>query len=428
MINLLDTELLAINPAADSGPARALDFEPLEAESFDRHLERATKEADASLLVVEAPPDTALIALPSAFPLAGEIPWLAPASWQGSVPIRRETQSADVAKSNPNSVQPLVDTSDVENIARYLLREAERIRLTAGIPSDEPPLAEPDPAPPVDRPTAGQPAESKRALLEVPTAPPAGPRQSLLPVVAANDIAEPTMTVNHIAEPTATANRIAGPTAIVTDIAEPTATANGIAGPTATVAGPGSSEVPPETPPTTEDATLELPIDEEVTESITGGDGTFGDHDAFGDDEAPTTDALESSEDPGWTPVMDEVHAVPAEAPPDGIDTEPLASPAPSKPASRAEAQHLVNEAIARIRAHQDNFSQRLNIDLSDVDGPLKLTIQPDGAGNHRVAFLVASQRLREELRRSLAEINEAVAHFPIDVSEVAIEPLPEEP
>ena len=103
------------------------------------------------------------------------------------------------------------------------------------------------------------------------------------------------------------------------------------------------------------------------------------------------------------------------------------AEPALETTASRAEAQQILNEAIARFRALQSELSldRRLNIDLrTDAGTSVRLVIQPEG-DQHRIAFLVGHDRLRDELRRSLPEIREAATHFPVDVADISVEQFP---
>ncbi|MEL7368346.1 MAG: hypothetical protein AAFN74_05495, partial [Myxococcota bacterium] len=89
------------------------------------------------------------------------------------------------------------------------------------------------------------------------------------------------------------------------------------------------------------------------------------------------------------------------------------------------DARRIIAEMKLRLNALQRENSpiRTLSIDLQNPgESVVRLTIQPAGGGQHRIAFFVAQTHLRNELRRALPQIREAASHLPVDVSDISIE------
>jgi hypothetical protein len=95
-------------------------------------------------------------------------------------------------------------------------------------------------------------------------------------------------------------------------------------------------------------------------------------------------------------------------------------APGPSPQLSSATQQLLAEAREQAIhRAQEGRLPMTLNLEEAQV--PLKLRFTPQANGQHEVAFIVASQRSHQELRKLLPEIQIALAELPIDLSDVQV-------
>ena len=509
MINLSDANLVAINPAPDSTQKNGQGISAEDAKLFRQQFLHARGELEdldpsAELTVVHAPADATLVPLPSVIPLLEEIelgadveiandafgaietaiqgesvlpltsglpaslpvqPFVALSALPTEAAAPELTQAAAFAEPSPDV---LVDTSDVENIARYLMREAARKQ---GAPIDPPPVAKPS----AEVAASGETGANNGAVDAAPT---------IAPLIA---IGEPSATGSSaphgalaVIDPLtgkATA-RVAAPASNPTDAAAatpstPTATIDGLppsapapvdgavvlADPKAPVSDAPNADFSPNgtaTPDTTAVPTLPTVREQVVADAHVGPQKPSENaEEEVANLEASTEETVEteletavratSSASEGADDMTASGRAQIARAPshvsepimddPAGFTPLfeiPVGSPEPTSTASprtsRAEAQQLLNEAIARFNQHlsDQTWNRRFSIDLKGDDGmPVRLTIQPDGDGQHRVAFLVAHARLRDELKRALPEIRDAVTHLPVDVSDVSVDAFP---
>lgn len=392
----------------------------------------------------------------------------------------------------------LVDTSDVENIARYLIREAARTRgsgphapaatsapssgTSAGLaPSDSSSLAFSNAISPVGLSAAVDAAQTRSAQVE------SGPTSAAIPpnleaaaglrplanggsseaiespfTVALGQAsntgsagtagsagstetrAEPPVSAEHAAPRTLLeerSTRYASPRGPHLETRAPTTQVE--AAHPASPAGKGESSTPSAAAtPDVESSTPEplRPPSERLRASHSAARTDLAvDRDVQHDDTTRPPAGLEPSPDTANPPSSTELPPTLTvdESPVDSVVRPPTFETPTATPdsasasaprASRAEAQQLLTEAMTRFsqQLNEQSWERRFSIDLRGDDGlPVRLTIQPDGEGQHRVAFLVAHARLRDELRRSMPEIRDAVAHFPVTVSDVSIDAFP---
>ena len=555
MINLLDADLVAINPNAEKA-GQPSEGAPGSGDGalFAEHFARAQAELSESTTDVPevvAAPDATLVPIPSVLPLLeggqAQADGAASGASLTSVPIARiQLVSAAPDGGAPQAKAPTIDTSDVENIARYLLREAALAQgdnaafsgssavgepgqsLGTGALSVTADLSESGLAPAQTNtaglsasapaapqvhgstlPTAklafetGTPAE-KIAAPQVPATPTPSsapndantvPGPSLVDAAAVVDTDRAQRGAAIAIEQNAGANgfavesrparrRTEAAIASATSVAE----ASSAAGASEAGADLASSRAntAPKTPNPTIPSNISPPpngtsaaqaeLAGRTVNETTGATGTITSTEVTseaGSDE-PEVDSVRSQRteanarsrvnEPRIQPERSSAEATTADHgqgdPSPGLTNELATAPAASanltEPAdlvaapfspptsaeqvaelsettgparsARAEAQRVLDLAAARFDSMQDErlWDRRFSIDLSDTDGPVRLTIQPDGEGQHRIAFLVAHGQLRDELRRSMPQIRDAVAHFPIDISDVSIESFSE--
>ena len=468
MINLLDADLVAINPssadAEPSGTAGSVD-----GAAFAEHFKKARAEIWAAQSEASTPPlitppaDASLIAIPSVLPLLEDleattqgaelaiqlqvaVPSTGPSEGvattaAGLAPEADTPSGLDQTATRPN---PLADTSDVENIARYLLRESARIKsATDGAPANR--SLRPD----------GQLSVPVPSLTAAATTPTRLPTDAVANanVLASNPAGEVQASAVNYSSATSNIDEssLAGSSAHTA-----TAPQSGTARPTAEAASSAPTTPQPPTadsePPPTEEpgdpkqSATRTSAKESTRPSAFGastssqGDGRPSDGQQGGFQQQPGRNAdgfkarLTSQRlavEPTTTevstldPSADASSAQPLFEIPVGIE-EPVGTTGPRS--AKAEAQRILNEAMVRFSQQQNDqqWDRKLSIDLrGDAGLPVRLTIEPDGDGHHRVAFLVAHGRLRDELKKAMPEIRDAVAQFPVDVTDVSIESFP---
>ena len=550
MMNLLDVELIPINPNVEGQNARqTLGLSSL-GETFAQHLERAQEEAEAAgttdlLPLVQTPADATLSAIPSALPLVEEFEYLNPST-------------VDPKASAPGTQSP-PDTSDVENIARYLLREAVRNQLQGASVPESTPVAASSPISPsasqngiaqlisvVDSPettpvqvspnlaiTDATTAVSTVSIPKNPVAvendgipsttfvdlvdgqttksqPPAetAPRPNVSPGTLPNQVqstlsqpglsdtftpphgpaieqgeaaartqpTQPAVTVATVPEPLRaqhTPTTSASPL-LDTTLTDPNAA---IESPTklstsAFAAGTSAETRLQRAKPTSRNARQSAPASQSESTSTVSTSRQGVAH-AVGSEntaqpisntarveEAPTeptppSEAVNSEdtepsaarrsvlETPGRAlratprskPILQEgatafepatsfepdSHPAIPGMPTDRADVRTDAPSAAAPTASSTRTQLLLDEAAARWRRWDSE--RRLDLKLHTEDGqPVRLTIQPNGRGQHRIAFMAAHAHMRDELRRNLPQIRDAVAKFPIDIADISFE------
>ncbi len=429
-MNLLDAVLVPINPQSVGDPGEFRSSGRVVDGRFGDALQQAetelSSESDA-LPYVEVPSNGRLVAIPSALPLlpAGNeastsmvtaeqvlVGDLGPVVLDGPEPIVQDFESgatplAEVGRTPSVQVdrisweqadtipsdkvnglvwgEAMVDTSDVENVARYLLRESQRLNA---------PVAE----------TSRPPWLMERAARSVRSSSPdgSGDSSSFTSPETSGPL-DPAIGLETSPEGGARAaaqdgvSRLAAPPKPVW----------------------GSSEATPRHPNRPERA-------DHVESAVQAMDLEDADHHPV---RAPRAASQEAERSPTTV-----VEPLPPESGDPGLDAQSFdsqladvdADAAPVRSA-RAEAQRLLTEATRRFNAERENrvWGRRLNLDIGGDDGGVRLTIEPTAEGQHRIAFLVAQGSLREELRRWLPEIRDAVTHFPVEVAEVSIEVMP---
>lgn len=93
-------------------------------------------------------------------------------------------------------------------------------------------------------------------------------------------------------------------------------------------------------------------------------------------------------------------------------------------------ARQIVYASIERLKEitrnrQFNNGKLNLSINIDDVTR-VKLTITAKEGGGHELALLVANPKLRNELKRSVAELKSAATDLPIDISDIVVDAIPE--